>query len=33
MLHGHDPRDVREWPWKDVELMIQMHHLFYGGVE
>lgn len=21
-LHGHDPREVREWPWRDVLLAL-----------
>ena len=22
MQHGHDPREVREYPWRDLELLL-----------
>lgn len=25
-LYGHDPRDVREWPWRDVQLLLLAHY-------
>jgi len=26
MLHGHDPRDIREWSWRELELILIMHN-------
>lgn len=25
-LYGHDPRDVRAWPWRDLQLLLLAHH-------
>jgi hypothetical protein len=27
LAHGHDPADVREWAWRDVQLLIVGHQL------
>jgi hypothetical protein len=26
MAYGHDPRDVREWAYGDLELLVIYHH-------
>jgi hypothetical protein len=26
MLYGHDPDDVRDYAWRDIELMLTMHN-------
>jgi hypothetical protein len=31
-LYGHDPRKVREWPWRDIELALLAHfHVGFGA--
>jgi hypothetical protein len=30
-LYGHDPREVREWPYRDVERLMLLHHTMHGG--
>ena len=25
MYHGHDPRAIREYPWRDVELFLDVY--------
>lgn len=29
MLYGHDPRDVRDWAWRDLQLLLLAH--YHGG--
>ena len=36
MAHGHDPREAREYAWRDLELLTYMSHLIeqrqaFGG--
>jgi len=37
MTYGHDPRDVREYPWRDIEVFLATHGIIelrqsFGGI-